>query len=328
MSYRRLLRPLLFSLDPERAHDAAVRVLAASQGASGLLEFLYRAPYKPRRVAGLSFRNPVGLAAGFDKDCRLAEVLPSFGFGFIELGTLTWQAQPGNPKPRLFRLPGQKALLNRLGFNNPGAAAAARRLEKLKARPIPIGLNVGKSAAVPIDDAAEDYFKSLEALKDLGDYYVLNISSPNTADLRKLHERPRLEALLTGAKKRLGAKPLFVKVSPDLDDAGLDGLAALCVSLRVGVVASNTTVSREGLEARWKDQAGGVSGAPLKAAALRTLKRLKERTEGKVPLIGVGGIFTAEDAKERLAAGADLIQIYTGWIYEGPGLVRRLVEGL
>ena len=322
------LRPLLFRLDPERAHELVVKSLKLFQSTPpllGLLRTLNRLPPAPVEVAGLKFRNPVGLAAGFDKDAELLPALAALGFGFIEAGTVTLRPQPGNPKPRIFRYPAQEALVNRLGFNNRGAEDAARRLEKMPKLGIPLGINVGKNAATALEDAPQEYAACVALLAPFADYLALNISSPNTADLRRMHEPDRLRALLDAVLAKTGNKPVFLKVSPDLGDGELGSVARLVVERRVGLIATNTTVDRSGLPGL---ETGGLSGKPLKERALSSLRRLKELTGGKVPIIGVGGIFSAKDAKERMECGADLIQVYTGFIYKGPAIVREIVEDL
>lgn len=324
------LKPVLFRMDPEEAHDAAARLLSACQSSNAVLAAvgrLCRGPARPVRVAGLEFPNPVGLAAGFDKDARLVRAAEALGFGFVEVGTVTPQPQPGNPKPRMFRYPEREALVNRLGFNSLGAEAAARALERTP-RTIPVGVNVGKNASTPLDAAAADYAACVEILHAHADYFTLNISSPNTADLRRLHEPDRLKALLDtvgGALARKGAKPLFLKVSPDASPEDLSSVARAAVTFGCGLIATNTTVGREGLEGL---EDGGLSGRPLKAKALAALKLLKEATGGKVPLIGVGGISDAADARERLDAGADLLQLYSALIFRGPGVVKDILRGL
>ncbi len=330
MGWYSAVRPLLFAMEPERAHERVTGLLSMCQRSELALSALHRfcsGPSMPVEVAGLRFPNPIGLAAGFDKDARLVLAAASLGFGFVEVGTVTPRPQEGNPRPRVFRYPGREALVNRLGFNNAGAEAAARRLAATP-RGIPVGVNVGKSATTPLDEAANDYVQAMDALHPHADYFTLNISSPNTAELRRLHEPSRLAALLdavAGFLARKGPKPLFLKLSPDAGDAELENAARAALDYKLGLIATNTTVDRTGMEGL---ESGGLSGRPLASRATSVLRKLKALTGGRVPLIGVGGIFTVEDARERLAAGADLVQVYTGLIYRGPGLVRELLSGL
>lgn len=332
--YERCLRPLAFRVEPESAHELAVGALAAAgrvPGAVALVRSLFgrRYPGLSVRVAGLSFPNPVGLAAGFDKDCRLASVLPALGFGFIELGTVTPQPQEGNPRPRLWRIPESAALLNRLGFNNAGAAAAALRLKALKTRSIPVGINLGINADVPEDSAPREYADVLRRMLPYGDYFAVNVSSPNTSGLRALQDRLRLERILESMREVPGLnKPVFVKLSPDLPRAQLEALSPVLLRLADGAIACNTTVEKEGLPERWGDLRGGVSGAPLRRRSTRMISELYRLTHGKLPIIGVGGVFCAEDAYQKIRAGASLVQVYTGLIYRGPGLVREINRGL
>jgi len=273
-----------------------------------LLRRLNPVPNLPVEVAGLRFPNPVGLAAGFDKDARLIPALASLGFGFIEVGTFTRLPQAGNPSPRLFRYPEAQALVNRLGFNNCGADEAARRLSGLE-RPVPVGISIGKSAAAALEDAPKEYAQTLQILHECGEFFVLNISSPNTAELRRLNEPDRLRALLDEVAtvlERRGRKPLFLKVSPDTPEPELASTARLAVDF----------------------EAGGLSGAPLRERSTAVLKRLRELTEGRVPLIGVGGILSVQDARDKFASGADLIEVFTGIVYRGPDLIRQIVEDL
>lgn len=318
------LRPVLFRLEPEQAHSlvAGSLKLLQSSGALGLLRS--ETPEFPVTFAGMRLRNPVGIAAGFDKDAELAPALTALGFGFIEVGTLTRRPQSGNPRPRVFRYPDLGAIVNRLGFNNCGVEEAARRLERAP-REVPIGVNIGKSAATPLEDAPREYAECAAIAAPVADYLVANISSPNTAELRRLHEPDRLRALAEAVAARRAGKPLFLKVSPDLSEAELDAVAKVALEFGVGLVATNTTVDREGLSGV---EPGGLSGRPLKSKALAALRRLRQATAGKVPLIGVGGIFDAADARDRMQAGADAVQVYTGFIYKGPGLVAEIVRGL
>ena len=321
------LRPLLFGLDPERAHGLVSGSLKLFQK-TPLLGLLGSVPEAPVEVAGIRFKNPLGLAAGFDKDAELIPALAALGFGYLEVGTLTLKPQPGNAKPRMFRYPEHRALVNRLGFNNKGAEDAARRLEALGKAPVPLGINVGKGVATALEDAPREYAACVSLLAPFADYIALNISSPNTVDLRRMHEPDRLKALfeaVRGALEKTGRKLVFLKVSPDLEMAQLEAVARLAVEFGAGLIATNTTVDRTSLPGL---EPGGLSGQPLRLRAQAVLAALRELTEGKVPLIGVGGIFNAQDARERMKAGASLVQVYTGFIYEGPGLIREVVTGL
>lgn len=297
---------------------------------------------------GLRFPNPVGLAAGFDKDGVAAGVWSSLGFGFAELGTVTFQAQPGNPRPRLFRLPLDKAALNRMGFNNWGAAAMAARLADTvrgdATRSVPMGINLGKSKVTPLDEAAGDYLGSFRLLKDWGDYFVVNVSSPNTPGLRSLQDADQLGAILDALQQEnQGQKPIFVKIAPDLEWDAIADIISLSKEYHLaGIIATNTTISREGLKTQviWphgvlraqplevQKEAGGISGVPVRDRSTEVIRFIWQQTQGQLPIIGVGGIFTAEDAWEKITAGASLVQVYTGWIYEGPWMVRRILEGL
>ena len=334
-----LLRRLAFTLDPETAHRlsiAALKLLQAGQAKPALTH-----PLLTQDLWGIRFPNPVGLAAGYDKNAELPLVWSRLGFGFAELGTLTAHAQPGNPRPRIFRLPRHGALINRLGFNNAGADAAAARLtarlpSRLE-RPVPLGFNIGKSRITPIEGATDDYCGSCAAVFPFADYLVVNVSSPNTPELRTLQEPDRLarllEALLTRIRELAHAAntaptPLLVKIAPDLMDEQITEIARLARDVGVaGLIATNTTVERPGLGLA-EYEAGGLSGRPLAARATEVVRLAYRASEGKLPIIGVGGIFSAEDAYERIRAGASLIQIYTGLVYEGPFLARRIVRGL
>ncbi|MGH7962051.1 MAG: quinone-dependent dihydroorotate dehydrogenase [Candidatus Binatia bacterium] len=335
-----LLRPLLFSLNPERAHHLALSALKLVQAAK-----LTLAPRSDPRLCqelwSLHFPNPVGLAAGYDKNAQAPLAWPALGFGFAELGTITAKAQEGNPQPRIFRLEKDAACINRLGFNNDGAAAIARRLAKLlppgRSHLIPFGLNIGKSRVTPLEEAVSDYLESCEQLFPFADYLVVNVSSPNTPDLRKLQEAERLgrllEALLAANQRFTGQahiqpKPILVKIAPDLSNEEIIEIARVSQATGVsGLIATNTTITRPPLRTRTVEE-GGLSGRPLAQRATEVLRVLFRAVEGKLPLIGVGGIFSAEDAYARIRAGASLVQVYTGLIYEGPFLPRRIVHGL
>ena len=335
MIYRGIVRPLLFTLDPETSHDLVLTCLAA---AGPVLARLCPPPLLDPRlsvtVAGLRFPTPVGLAAGFDKAARVPWAWPALGFGFVEFGTVTAQAQPGNPRPRVFRLPEDEALINRLGFNSPGADVMARRLAALRRGrpyPIPLGVNIGRSRAASNDQAVEDYVYSFDRLQPHADFVVVNVSSPNTPGLRQLQMRDAIVPLLdvlTARNRSLGEKPLFVKIAPDLTDADLDDVVAAIGGRAQGIVATNTTLRRDGLASPARDEAGGLSGRPLHAQAVRIIGRLRRLTEGRLPIIGVGGIFTAEDAYAMIRAGANLVELYTGFVYGGPSLPRTLARRL
>jgi dihydroorotate dehydrogenase len=338
--FYRLARPLLFQLGPEAAHHLAFAALTPMQR---VLETtpVTRArpdPMLSHTVCGLAFPNPIGLAAGFDKNGTLPHVWAALGFGFAELGTVTAVAQPGNPAPRLFRLPDEHALINRLGFNNDGAPAVARDLGKRLGRrrpPIPIGLNIGKSGATPIEAAVDDYRASFALLAPHADYVVVNVSSPNTPGLRDLQAEaalaPLLEALQAANRRGAAPVPLLVKVAPDLSDDHLRAIIAVARDCDIaGIVATNTSIDR-GLLPRGHPlagEAGGLSGAPLRERATAVIRRLYQLANGALPIIGVGGIFSAADAYAKIRAGASLVQIYTGLIYEGPDLPRQLCSGL
>lgn len=293
-------------------------------------------------IWGVPFTNPVGLAAGYDKDGEAVSAWSSFGFGFAEIGTVTLHAQPGNPRPRLFRLPADLAVLNRMGFNNQGAAAMAERLSLLEgetaAQKIPIGINLGKSKVTPLEEAAADYLGSFQLLKELGDYFAVNVSSPNTPGLRSLQDSAQLGAIFDALQQEnQGRKPLFVKIAPDLEWEAIAQIIEVAKTYQLaGIIATNTTISRDALKTEIiektgksvKEEAGGISGAPLRQRATEVIRFIWQQTRGTLTIIGCGGIFTAEDAWEKIAAGASLVQVYTGLVYEGPWMVRRINEGL
>ncbi|MFN6571145.1 quinone-dependent dihydroorotate dehydrogenase [Dendronalium sp. ChiSLP03b] len=353
--YQAAIRPFLFNLvktDPEWLHQQTIRSLNwlsqtnSHPPASWINRSLKQSlclcdPRLEQTLFGLSFPNPVGLAAGFDKDGVAAGIWSSLGFGFAELGTVTFVAQPGNPRPRLFRLPLDKAALNRMGFNNSGAAAMATRLAQEKQElvwSIPIGINLGKSKITPLEAAAEDYLNSFRLLKDLGDYFVVNVSSPNTPGLRSLQDASMLSAILDLLQQENNIqKPIFVKIAPDLEWEAIADIISLAKTYQLaGIIATNTTISRDGLKTQIIDQtgkspqeeAGGISGAPLRDRSTEVIRFIWQQTQGQIPIIGVGGIFSPEDAWEKITAGANLLQIYTGWIYQGPMVVRRILAGL
>jgi dihydroorotate dehydrogenase len=337
--YRFLFATLLRRLPAETVHRLSFRALRALAAVPGALPLIRRVsgPRDPAlrvRALGLDFPGPVGLAAGFDKDAEAYEALGAFGFGFVEIGTVTARAQPGNPRPRLFRLVRDRAIVNRMGFNNEGARAAAARLRG--PRRIIVGVNIGKTKVVPEHEAVADYVESAERLAALADYLVVNVSSPNTPGLRDLQAVEHLRPLLTAVRAAAGRAtprhvPLLVKIAPDLDDADVDAVADLALDLGLdGIIATNTTISRDGLTSANAEAAGagGLSGAPLKHRSLEVLRRLRERTGDRLVLISVGGIETADEAWERLQAGATLVQAYTGLIYGGPSWPRRINRGL
>lgn len=353
--YKSGIRPLLFqglNIDPEQAHHQSLQFLGwlDRYGDRPPLSFLrqqikrtycFEHPSLEQTHWGIKFANPMGIAAGFDKDGVAAHAWENFGFGFAELGTVTFHAQPGNPQPRMFRLPLDEAALNRMGFNNLGAAALAKRLEQGAAtRPIaiPIGINLGKSKITALEDAAADYLESFRLLKDLGDYFVVNVSSPNTPGLRSLQSTEQLEPILSALQQENShQKPLFVKIAPDLEWEAIAAVVALAQTHQLsGVIATNTTIRRDHLKTQViattgnpvAEEAGGISGAPLRGRSTEVIRFIYQQTGGTLPIIGVGGIFTAEDAWEKITAGASLIQVYTGWIYEGPGMVQRVLKGL
>lgn len=348
--YRQLLRPLLFSglaLDPEWLHDAAMQLLARlGRSPGGLLQHWLEQQFclvddRLRQTCwGLSFANPLGLAAGFDKDGQAVQAWPLLGFGFAELGTVTRLPQPGNPSPRLFRLVSDRAILNRMGFNNQGATALAERLEPLwvdQRPPIPMGINLGKSKLTPLAEAAADYQFSFQQLQPYGDYFVVNVSSPNTPGLRSLQAADQLGEIIAALQgENLGQKPLLVKISPDLDWPEIDAILELALARGLaGIIATNTTLDRQGLTTPSlttgnppSAEAGGLSGAPLARRATEVIRYIYGQTDGQLPIIGVGGVFTAADAWHKITAGATLVQTYTGWVYEGPWMVRRLLRGL
>lgn len=330
----RLVRPLLFTLDPERAHAAALAALGAAHRA-GLLKPIAALQSAAVTLMGLRFPNRVGLAAGFDKNGRYVDALGALGFGFIEVGTVTPRPQPGQDRPRLFRLPRAEALINRMGFPNEGAHAVAARLMRRKYSGV-CGVNIGKNALTPMDEAVDDYVAAFRSLAPCVDYVAINVSSPNTRDLRSLQRVEPLQRILDALlheRDRLGREgvhrvPLLVKLSPDLDEAALEAAARLIRECHLdGVIATNTTVSRVGVgRLRFGNEAGGLSGAPLKPLAIRAVQTLRSALGAHTPIIGVGGVASAEDARELMCAGADLIQVYTGLVYRGPGLVRELIE--
>lgn len=371
--YRTLLRPALFRLDSEQIHNRTIRALGQVSRSSifcELLENLFGAPALPTNVFGLTFPNPVGLAAGMDKPAAAVPAWKALGFGFSELGGVTWHPQDGNPPPRMFRAVKDQALVNRMGFNNPGAEAIAQRLAKWRESGRwpnqPVGINLGKSKITPLDRAAEDYANSFRILKPFADFFVVNVSSPNTPGLRQLQDKTALDEILVAMQEvnqqgrqkaelqtdldNLGraagrspstagempaatTKPILVKVAPDLEFSALDEILELTTGRNVaGLVATNTTITRPSSDApevqRVYAEAGGLSGRPLQKRSTEVIRYLFRQTRGTLPIIGVGGIFSAADAWEKITAGASLIQVYTGLVYEGPGIARAIVRGL
>jgi len=333
-----LVKPLLFGQDPEAVHDWVMAALAFTGHHRPLLQLIaafcqIRDPRLETEVFGLKFPNPIGLAAGLDKNAIALPTWPALGFGFVEIGSVTAFAQSGNPKPRLFRLPQDEALINRMGFNNQGAAEIAERLRAWREQgglAVPLGINLGKSKVTPLEEAPRDYLQSLEQLWEYGDYFVLNVSSPNTPGLRQLQDKEKLEELVVGvrgfAQAQPHAKPLLLKIAPDLNWQQIDEILELVERYSIrGIIATNTTVGREGLKTR-VDESGGLSGKPLRERSLEVLRYLTQHTP--LPIVSVGGIFSVEDVLERLKVGAVLVQLYTGFIYEGPTLLRRLNRGL
>lgn len=331
-----LARPLLFRVDPERAHAAtlrAMRLVGASALARRAVGAMFATPSRPVEVFGLTFAHPVGLAAGYDKDGVALGGLGALGFSHVEVGTVTPRPQPGNPRPRVFRLAEDRALINRLGFPSRGADVVAAELGRPRPPGLVVGVNVGKNKDTPLDDAPAEYAALVTRFAPLADYLALNVSSPNTVGLRQLQGRAALEALLApvvAARDALSPRvPLLVKLAPDLDDAALDAALGAMLDAGVdGVIATNTTTDRAGLRSVAAAEAGGLSGRPLAARATAMVAEIHRRTGGRLPIIGVGGVATAADARARLDAGATLVQLYTSLVYEGPGVVRRIVRGL
>ncbi len=330
--YKSILRPILFKSDPEEIHHftfSSVRRLFKVPGSKNIIKKLYQVndTRLEREVFGLKFKNPVGLAAGFDKDAKLYKELSHFGFGFIEIGTVTPKPQPGNPKKRLFRLKEDQAIINRMGFNNGGVAEAVVRLQKNKN--VLIGGNIGKNKVTPNDEAVNDYILCFNALFSVVDYFVVNVSSPNTPGLRELQDKEPLTKLLATLQDlnahKEKRKPILLKIAPDLtEDQLLDIIDIVATTKIDGVIATNTTISREGLTSVNKEEIGGLSGKPLTKRSTEVIRFLSERSNKAFPIIGVGGIHSAEDALEKIEAGASLVQLYTGFIYEGPQLIKDI----
>jgi len=334
--YKVLIRPILFLSDPEKVHHftfSMIRFLCKIPLVPALFKKVYTVTDKrlEKKLFGLTFKNPVGLAAGFDKDAKLYNELSNFGFGFIEIGTLTPKPQVGNPKKRLFRLKEDKAIINRMGFNNGGVEEAVRRLRKNKG--VLVGGNIGKNKVTSNDSAVEDYVICFNALFNHVDYFVVNVSSPNTPNLRALQDKEPLTALLNRLqdlnKKKEKTKPILLKIAPDLtDDQLLDIIDIVQVTNIDGVIATNTTILRKGLISSNKEEIGGLSGKPLTNRSTEVVRFLSEKSNKAFPIIGVGGIHSADDALEKIEAGADLVQLYTGFIYEGPQLIKDINNAL
>ncbi|MEN3369718.1 MAG: dihydroorotate dehydrogenase [Verrucomicrobiota bacterium] len=333
-AYQHFVRPILFSLSAEAAHDLAIRNLRVASSLPAVLRALerFKPADKPKTVFGLTFPNPIGLAAGFDKNGVALPAWAALGFGFVEIGTVTAKPQPGNPKPRIFRYPEQGALINRLGFNNDGADAVAARLRGLRASGrwprIPVGINIGKSKITPIEEATSDYLYSFRLLHPFADYIVLNISSPNTPGLRSLQEHDALEELLRAIRheNQTNAKPVLIKIAPDLSLAELEPIIASCETNGIaGIIATNTTLDHSAIPTS-RDQTGGLSGRPLREKSTEFVRAITTRS--RLPVIASGGISDVESAREKLEAGAQLLQVYTGYIYRGPGLLREIAVDL
>ena len=331
-AFERFVRPLLFAVDPEAAHHITLRALRAASHLDLALRALrtFRPKPKPKKVFGVEFPNPIGLAAGLDKNGVALPAWEAFGFGFIEIGTVTAKAQPGNPKPRIFRFPQQGALVNRLGFNNDGADVIAGRLGKLRRSGrwphVPVGINIGKSMRTAISDAVDDYISSFQALREFADYVVLNVSSPNTPGLRELQGQAALSELLSAiAEKNAGdPKPIVVKIAPDLSPQELEQIISTCEEKAVAaIIATNTTLDHSSIPSE-RDEQGGLSGMPLREKSTAFVRQITTRS--RLPVIASGGVMDAHSAREKIEAGAQLMQIYTGLIYRGPGILREIAE--
>ncbi|MEO3403890.1 quinone-dependent dihydroorotate dehydrogenase [Mucilaginibacter sp. CAU 1740] len=341
-----LIKPILFKFDPENVHYFVTRNLKRFNrfpGGKGLSKAIWdvESPKLEREVFGLKFRNPVGLAAGFDKNAEMMGEMANLGFGFVEIGTVTPLPQPGNDKPRMFRLPQDSALINRMGFNNFGVDVAAERIAAFRRDPknankkLIIGGNIGKNKVTPNEDAVSDYIKCFDRLFDVVDYFVVNVSSPNTPGLRALQEKGPLMEILNTLQQRNSkngiSRPILLKIAPDLTDSQLDDIVEIVQETGIaGLIATNTTISRDNLASpsKLKDEMGGLSGKPVTKRSTEVIAYLHKKSNGSFPIIGVGGIHSAEDALEKLEAGASLVQLYTGFIYEGPGLIGRINKAL
>lgn len=339
MIYHLFIKPFLFLFQPEKAHYVAADLIQFSMRIPGVRQliralFVVKHPKLVREVFGIKFPNPVGLAAGFDKNALLIDEFAELGFGFIEIGTVTPKPQEGNPKPRLFRLVEDEAIINRMGFNNDGLEVIKERLKNRTSKVI-VGGNLGKNKVTPNEEADEDYKKGFEALYEVVDYFVVNVSSPNTPNLRALQEKEPLKQLLSALQvlnhTKAVPKPILLKIAPDLSNEQLDDVIEIVLETKLaGVIATNTTLSREGLksEATLVQEAGGLSGKPLRARSTEVIAYLSEKSKNQFPIIGVGGIYSAEDAIEKLQAGASLVQIYSGFIYEGPTLIKKINQAI
>jgi len=334
-------RRVLFRLDPEVAHQLTLQTLSFAGNfplSNWFLRQMYKIPSKPVKVFGLTFKNPVGLAAGYDKDAIAIHGLAALGFGHVEVGTVTPRPQPGNPKPRIFRLIEDNAVINRMGFPGKGAEYASRQLaSSIKQKSVIVGVNLGKNKDTPLEEAANDYIELMRRFMVPADYLAINISSPNTVGLRRLQGREMLEDLLGAIQKeresislgRGGYAPILVKIAPDLNDEELDDAIGVILDKGMdGIIATNTTLARDGLRSKNRSETGGLSGSPLAVKSEAVLSRVVKLVNGKIPVVSAGGIMSPEDAKKRLALGASLFQVYTGLIYRGPGLVREIVENL
>ncbi|HMS40980.1 MAG TPA: quinone-dependent dihydroorotate dehydrogenase [Pyrinomonadaceae bacterium] len=347
--YEKLIRPMLFNLSPETAHEFGIEVLKKGLTSKKAQEFLVKRfvydSFSEIERIGLKFKNPLGIAAGFDKNGVVVNQLAALGFGFVEVGTVTFNPQKGNDKPRMFRLPEDKALINRLGFNNEGTAKVVKRLKKINSNCV-LGVNIGKNKDVPNDEAIENYLASFDLAHEVADYIAVNVSSPNTPNLRELQKAENLEELLSELQKRnkvqsiafrrlnekspegdtLNLNPLLVKIAPDLSESEIEAIVDIAQRLNLaGIIATNTTISRENINS---NEIGGLSGAPLQKKSNEIIKKIYKYSGGKLPIIGVGGIFTAEDAFEKIASGACLLQAYTGFVYQGFGFARDVNKGL
>jgi dihydroorotate dehydrogenase len=332
--YEKIIRPALFNISPETAHEIGIEALKvglSSKAAQNLAAKKFAVErFGAIERFGLKFKNPLGIAAGFDKNGIVVNQLAALGFGFVEVGTVTFKPQKGNEKPRLFRLAEDKALINRLGFNNEGTPRVVERLKKINPNCV-LGVNIGKNKDVPNEEAIENYLKSFDLASEVADYIAVNVSSPNTPNLRELQKAENLEELLSRLQKRnqeLKNKPLLVKIAPDLTEAEIEAITDIALRFELaGIIATNTTVSRENLKTKI-DETGGLSGMPLKKRSNEVVSKIFRYAKGKLPIVGVGGIFTAEDAFEKIAAGASLIQAYTGFVYQGFTFARDVNSGL
>jgi dihydroorotate dehydrogenase len=339
--YKKLVRPLLFAQDAERAHDFTLKILARAsrdEFICNAIGKIFSAPELSVELFGLKFPNPIGVAAGMDKFAAAVPVWEKLGFGFCELGGVTWHAQDGNPKPRMFRAAADEAIVNRMGFNNPGAEVFAQKLSEWKKSgrwpKHPVGINLGKSKITPLEKAAEDYANSFRALRPYFDFFVVNVSSPNTPNLRRLQDKTALDEILAAIQEQNKIqKSILVKVAPDISFEAIDEILELASSRQIaGIVATNTTIERpqtnNSMLKKIYSETGGLSGKPLRAHSTEIIRHIFKQTKGKLPIIGVGGIFSADDTWEKITAGASLVQIYTGLVFEGPDITKKIVTGL